>query len=924
VRLAQIQALPEHGFALDVETYRIQAGLTAPPLVLGSTAWLEMNEAGQLHIAGELLTKQRVGELLCMLLDDTSKVITGANISYDLLVIALYLAACGVDAMPAIYAALMDEGRVFDIQICEMLDAVAEACLGKDPRSGGPLMSPDTGRRAGYSLAVVTDLVQGRTDAKALGHVATEYGQYDDVPLEQLPPEMQAYPVDDSRNTHGNALCQGGHTPRAGAHRWGAQTTCEWCGVHPKEAYVDGQYVPCRSLRRSRNIHDLANQVGTAWAMHLGASYGFHVNQDSVTAVEDDALDGRAEAEQPFVERGLLKRNRDGSTSRDMSAICRAVALAYGADLARPCPTCSGTRKVISPKAKQVKCPLCRGGAESAGWTTACPKCAGAKTIPDPKQLINCTACGATGLDLDAAPHLPKTDTGRVGTGRDVLNESGDELLMSLADHQEDSKTLEVYIPYLRRARMPGGGHLVACPTWADDKNDCSCPGPFADIPLTLWPNVLLETGRTSYRGVIQLFPRKPGHWADPETKTKWVPSLRECIESRPGMVFSSEDYEAGELVTHAQSCLWICGESKLAEALIGGMKVHNLLGAQMMGMSYDEFQKIVGDPSHPRYQACKDARQAAKPGNFGFPGGMGPVKMVLQQRKQGPDTPHPSGPTWVKDDDFDKTGKPVRGYKGLRFCILMDGASSCGADKVTEWPPRTASSRREPQPIAPTCRRCIECAVRLKQAWLAQWPENEEYFKYINDCCENGQLITAGHLQMWPHLADFFAAGKRLAPGEIMQHVSGRVRGGVDYCSAANGFFQGLLADAAKSALRRISRECYDRTVVVKERYHENSRPSAYAGGPSPLFGHRPIVFAHDEIILEHPAGAAAHHGAMRVSEIMVEELMWYCPDMVKACAAEPTLMSRWYKGATPVWKVGGKKRSGPDDILVPWEPKK
>jgi hypothetical protein len=61
-----------------------------------------------------------------------------------------------------------------------------------------------------------------------------------------------------------------------------------------------------------------------------------------------------------------------------------------------------------------------------------------------------------------------------------------------------------------------------------------------------------------------------------------------------------------------------------------------------------------------------------------------------------------------------------------------------------------------------------------------------------------------------------------------------------------------------------------------------------------------------------------------MRVSEIMVEELMWYCPDMVKACAAEPTLMSRWYKGATPVWKVGGKKRSGPDDILVPWEPKK
>jgi hypothetical protein len=167
----------------------------------------------------------------------------------------------------------------------------------------------------------------------------------------------------------------------------------------------------------------------------------------------------------------------------------------------------------VSSKAKPVKCPMCRGGADSANWSAPCPKCAGAKTIPDPKQLINCTACGATGLDLDAAPHLPKTDTGRVGTGRDVLNESGDEQLMALADHQEDSKTLEVYIPYLRRARVPAAGHAIACPTRVDDKNDCSCQGPYVDIPLTLWPNVLLETGRTSYRGVVQLLPRKIGFW---------------------------------------------------------------------------------------------------------------------------------------------------------------------------------------------------------------------------------------------------------------------------------------------------------------------------------------------------------------------------------------------------------------------------
>jgi len=254
-----------------------------------------------------------------------------------------------------------------------------------------------------------------------------------------------------------------------------------------------------------------------------------------------------------------------------------------------------------------------------------------------------------------------------------------------------------------------------------------------------------------------------------------------------------------------------------------------------------------------------------------------------------------------------------VPGYKGLRFCILMDKAAACGTEKTTTW---------RDQPISPTCTRCIECAIRLKETWLRQWPENDGYFKYINECVTDGQLITSSHLELWPHLAPFFVPGKRLAPGEIMQHVSGRIRGGVEYCSAANGFFQGLLADLAKSALRRISRECYDRTVRVPDMAHPNSRRSAYAGGESPLLGSRPIVFQHDEILAEHPE-AMAHDGAMRISEIMVEEMMWYCPDLAPAAAAEPTLMPRWYKGASPRWLRGGDKRADASDRLIPWEPK-
>ncbi len=31
---------------------------------------------------------------------------------------------------------------------------------------------------------------------------------------------------------------------------------------------------------------------------------------------------------------------------------------------------------------------------------------------------------------------------------------------------------------------------------------------------------------------------------------------------------------------------------------------------------------------------------------------------------------------------------------------------------------------------------------------------------------------------------------------------------------------------------------------------------------------------------------------------------------------------MRKWYKGAAPSWKIGGGKRAGADDRLVPWEP--
>ena len=333
-----------------------------------------------------------------------------------------------------------------------------------------------------------------------------------------------------------------------------------------------------------------------------------------------------------------------------------------------------------------------------------------------------------------------------------------------------------------------------------------------------------------------------------------------------PGYSLCSVDYESGELVTNGENLLRIVGWSKLADALNAGVKVHNALAASVLGISYEEFNKRL----EAKDKLCKNMRQAAKPPNFGYPGRMGAARLVLQYRKDQTDTPCPGGPADL--------GGGVRGYKGIRFCILMDGATSCGDVKVNEWKGR---------PLPPVCRRCIECAERLKSYWIRQWPEHVEYFKFV-ERIENGEN-----------------------GGVVVQHVSNRERGGATGNAIANGYFQALLADLAKAAFCRVAYECFVKTRVRTE--VEGAKVSAYEGGESPLYGCRPIVFQHDEIISEL-IRSIEHDAAWRVSEIMVEEMNRYCPRMIRAARAVPAISLRWYKGMEEVKDERGR--------LSPWEP--
>lgn len=347
------------------------------------------------------------------------------------------------------------------------------------------------------------------------------------------------------------------------------------------------------------------------------------------------------------------------------------------------------------------------------------------------------------------------------------------------------------------------------------------------------------------------------------------VLGVRDClipsVNQRTGRrrLFYSVDYTGGELVTHAQSCIKLVGFSEMAKVLLRGDDVHCALAAEILGMSYEAFYGPYKDKKHPDHTRHKNYRQSAKPGNFGLPGRMGAARLVIQAREQGPDTPHPSGPTMISPDG----GKTwIKGYKGTRFCILMAGAERCGIVKVTEH------NRQE---IPPTCRACIECAEKIKAAWLQRFPENVKYLK---------QIVPALEERGW-----------------IEQHYSQRIRGGVDGGSIANGFFQAYLADIAGRALCRVTR-------------------AQYAEPDSVLYGSRGVVMAHDELFGEvdefNDRGEyIAHLVCSEIQRIMVEEFQKGCPDLAPACKAEPALARRWYKAMEATYDDQGR--------LIPWEPK-
>lgn len=168
--------------------------------------------------------------------------------------------------------------------------------------------------------------------------------------------------------------------------------------------------------------------------------------------------------------------------------------------------------------------------------------------------------------------------------------------------------------------------------------------------------------------------------------------------------------------------------------------------------------------------------------------------------------------------------------------------------------------------------------AKQLKNLWLRVYPEMRKYLKWVGEQKDGKNT-------------DWLCYTSPL----------GMKRARCSYTETANGnALQSPAAEGMKIAMFLVTRECYDPNVRVD-------------GKPSPLFGCRPVINMHDELVIKIPAAWSAVRkdaAVRRLSAVMVKGQRRICPDV--KVEAKPYMTTRWVKEAEQVVNDAG--------LIVPW----
>jgi hypothetical protein len=228
--------------------------------------------------------------------------------------------------------------------------------------------------------------------------------------------------------------------------------------------------------------------------------------------------------------------------------------------------------------------------------------------------------------------------------------------------------------------------------------------------------------------------------------------------------LYSSTDYAALELATLSQCCINLGFKSAMADAINAKKDLHVLMGATVLGISYDECRAGYKEKN----PEIVNLRQTMKPVNYGLGGLMGPPKLVLTARKDGAYF-------------CEGAGRTAKGKEPGDGCRTNPRRTDYGKGRAN-------------RKIPPTCEICLELAAKYKELWYQTFPEMRDYHACTIEVAKLGD------------------------EGQPLESFgTGMLRLERSPNAASNHYFQNLAAQGAKNAAWLIAKESYtDRRSVL------------------------------------------------------------------------------------------------------------
>lgn len=424
---------------------------------------------------------------------------------------------------------------------------------------------------------------------------------------------------------------------------------------YPQEAYEYSRLDAVYALAIAKKQEEINQEALRAQflntraslALYLSSCWGFEVDFEEVEKLY-------AELSARYHEHALVER--DGKTVMAYHHLLKEGLLRPGI------PT--------RPHSRQLKKAVEEIGHEPADWAPHKERLAalGIKFTEDKPSSYDTKAKRALVERVSKLAEIPVvlTETGLTCCDGDVLQELAglDSAIDELIDRNEIQKLVTTELPRMRAGRVH--------PRY----------------------DVLKKTSRTSSYGTS----KKDKAPAYPAVNIQQIdPRVRHAYKASEGKVLCSVDYDYIELVSVAQKCLTLFGQSVLADKINAGFDPHAYLGARIMQRFEPSFRgSLDADANYALFMGLKETdyrwwkhfRTLAKPTGLGLPGGLGAARFVGY-------------------------AKSTYGVDIVKLAGSMDAA--------------------------------LAMARELKSEWLRTYPEMDAYFRWVKQQCMDLEWSSYG-----------------------------------------------------------------------------------------------------------------------------------------------------------------------------------